>query len=145
MANLEGWKRPISVVDSPSNGITFDPGVTREMGEDPAEVCRYFASRDRINHMHFRNVTVVIPYDKYVECFIDEGQTNLFVVMQEAFRNGYKRGILPEHPHILDYDREHGDKLSGGGTAGGGGGGGYAADVFNVAFTRGLMLAVMSL
>lgn len=144
MANLKGWKRLISIVDSPSNGITFDPGVTREMGEDPAEVCRYFASRDRINHMHFRNVTVDIPYDKYVECFIDEGQANLFAVMQEVFRNGYKRGILPEHPHLLDYDREHpGTNLSGG-VSGGGGGGGYAADVFNIAFTRGLMLAVMS-
>ncbi|MCW3108095.1 MAG: hypothetical protein JWQ09_2601 [Segetibacter sp.] len=144
MANLKGWKRLISIVDSPSNGITFDPGVTTEMGEDAVEVCRYFASRDRINHMHFRNVTVDIPYDKYVECFIDEGQANLFAVMQEAFRNGYKRGILPEHPHLLDYDREHGQSLSGGGMAGGGGGGGYAADVFNVAFARGLMLAVMS-
>ena len=56
MATLEGWKRLVTIVDSPSNGITFDCGVTREMGEDPVEVCRYFGSRDRINHVHFRNV-----------------------------------------------------------------------------------------
>ncbi|HEX8356134.1 MAG TPA: mannonate dehydratase, partial [Segetibacter sp.] len=144
MASLANWKRLITIVDSPSNGITFDPGVTTEMGEDAVEVCRYFASRNRINHIHYRNVTVDKKYDKYIECFIDEGEANLFGVMKEIFKHGYNRGILPEHPHLLDYDREHpGTNLSGG-TAGGGGGGGYAGDVFNVAFTRALMLSVMS-
>jgi mannonate dehydratase len=62
MGTVAGWKKLISLVDSPSNGITFDCGVTREMGEDPVEVCRYFASRDRINHVHYRNVIVIKPY-----------------------------------------------------------------------------------
>ena len=146
MANLAGWKRLISIVDSPCNGITFDCGVTREMGEDPVEVCKYFASRDRINHVHYRNVSSAIPYDKYTEVFIDEGQVNMFAVMQELMRHGYKRGVYPEHPHILDYDREYaaGDKRSGG-VAGGGGGGGYAGEVFNVGFARAMMFAVMSM
>ncbi|MBL0113535.1 MAG: mannonate dehydratase [Saprospiraceae bacterium] len=38
LANLAGLKRLITIVDSPSNGITFDCGVTKEMGEDPVEV-----------------------------------------------------------------------------------------------------------
>ena len=58
MGTVAGWKRLIEIVNSPANGITFDCGVTREMGEDPVEVCRYFASRKRINHVHFRNVMV---------------------------------------------------------------------------------------
>ncbi|MEP7322636.1 MAG: mannonate dehydratase [Saprospiraceae bacterium] len=145
LANLSGLKRLISIVDSPSNGITFDCGVTREMGEDPVEVCRYFASRDRINHMHFRNVISEIQYNKYTEVFIDEGQVNMFAVMQELIKNGYNRGLWAEHPHILDYDKEHqgGDRRSGG-TAGGGGGGGYAAEAFNAGFARAMMYAVMS-
>ncbi|MEP6596816.1 MAG: mannonate dehydratase [Ginsengibacter sp.] len=134
MANLAGWKRLITIVDSPSNGITFDCGVTREMGEDPVEVCKYFASRDRINHVHYRNVVSKIPYDKYTEVFIDEGQVNMFAVMQELIKHGYKRGIYPEHPHSLDYDREHAA----------GGGGRYAGEVFNVGFARAMMFAVMS-
>ena len=44
MGSIDGWKKLIAIVDSPSNGITFDCGVTREMGGDPVEVCRYFAS-----------------------------------------------------------------------------------------------------
>jgi len=146
MANLAGWKRMISIVDSPSNGITFDCGVTKELGEDPVEVCNYFASRDRINHMHFRNVITEIPYDKYVEVFIDEGQVNMFAVMQELMKHGYNRGLWAEHPHILDYDKEFpGGERRSGGPAGGGGGGGYAAECFNVGFARAMMWAVMSI
>ena len=58
MGTVAGWKKLIGIVNSPANGITFDCGVTREMGENPVEVCRYFGSRDRINHVHFRNVRV---------------------------------------------------------------------------------------
>ena len=32
MGTVEGWKRLVDIVPSPSNGITFDCGVTREMG-----------------------------------------------------------------------------------------------------------------
>src|SRR5262249_28163058 len=58
MSTLAGWKRLVDIVKSPSNGITFDCGVTRELGEDPVEVCRYFGERDCINHVHYRNVRV---------------------------------------------------------------------------------------
>lgn len=142
MANLRGWKRLITIVDSPSNGITFDPGVTQEMGEDPVEVCSYFASRDRINHMHYRNVITKIPYENYLESWIDEGAVNLYAVMQEVFKNGYKRAIWPEHPHFLDYDIESGSARTG--VRAGDGGGGYTGDVFNFAFARAMMMAVMS-
>jgi len=143
MANLEGLKRLITLVDSPSNGITFDCGVMQQMGEDPVEVCRYFASRNRINHVHYRNVISEIKYDKYTEVFLDEGQVNMFGVMQELFKHKYKRGLYAEHPFILDYDKEHpGGEKRNGATPGGGG---YAAECFNAGFTRAMMLAVMSL
>ena len=94
MGTVAGWKKLIGIVESPSNGITFDCGVTREMGENPVEVCRYFASRDRINHVHFRNVRVTKPYEKYTEVFIDEGQVDMFAVMKELVRNKYTRTDL---------------------------------------------------
>ena len=78
---------------SKSNGITFDCGVTRELGEDPVEVCRYFGSRDRINHVHFRNVRVQKPREKYMEVFLDEGQVDMFAVMKELVRQKYPRLI----------------------------------------------------
>jgi mannonate dehydratase len=139
MGTLAGWKKLISIVDSPSNGITFDCGVTREMGEDPVEVCRYFASRDRINHVHFRNVIVRKPYEKYSEVFIDAGEINMFAVMKELVKNKYKHLVLPEHPRGIDYDREQpGFKVQYPG------GGAYAGFAFNVAYTRALLQAALN-
>src|SRR5437773_4305148 len=106
MSTLAGWKKLVDIVKSPSNGITFDCGVTRELGEDPVEVCRYFGERDCINHVHFRNVKVRKPYEKYTEVFLDEGDNNMFLVMQELVRQTYPRLIYPEHPRALDSDRQ---------------------------------------
>ena len=41
MTTLKDWKRLIEIVDSPSNGITFDCGVVRETDEDPVKVLHY--------------------------------------------------------------------------------------------------------
>ena len=140
MGTVEGWKHLIEVVKSPSNGITFDCGVTREMGHDPVEVCHYFGSRDRINHVHYRNVRVRKPYEQYTEVFIDEGENNMFAVMRELVRQKYPRLIYPEHPRGIDYDRER----PGFHTAYPGGGG-YAAFAYNVGYARAMMQAALSL
>ena len=137
MATVAGWKHLIDIVPSPANGITFDCGVTREMGEDPVEVCRYFASRKRINHVHYRNVRVKKPYEKYTEVFIDEGQVNMFGVMKELIKQKYTGTMYPEHPRALDYDRERGP------IRGYPGGGGYAGEVYNVGYTRAMMQAAL--
>lgn len=137
MGTVAGWKRLIDIVSSPANGITFDCGVTREMGENPVEVCRYFATRKRINHVHYRNVRVERPYEKYTEVFIDEGQVDMFGVMKELIRQKYTGTIYPEHPRALDYDRERGP------IKGYPGGGGYAGEVFNVGYTRAMMQAAL--
>jgi len=138
MGSVAGWKKLITIVNSPSNGITFDCGVTREMGEDPIEVCRYFASRDRINHMHFRNVLVMKPYERYTEVWIDEGLNNMFAVMKELVKNNYSHQIYPEHPRRLDYDAERGR------IGGYPGGGSYAAFAYNVGYARAMLQAAMS-
>lgn len=139
MGTIDGWKKLVGIVDSPSNGITFDCGVTREMNGDPVEVCRWFASRDRINHVHFRNVKVQKPYERYTEVFLDEGENDMFAVMKELVKHKYSRLIYPEHPRGLDYDRERPDfrpQYPGGG--------GYAAFAFNVGYTRAMLQAVVS-
>ena len=140
MGTLAGWKRLIDIVPSKSNGITFDCGVTRELGEDPVEVCRYFGTRDRINHVHFRNVRVVKPREKYTEVFLDEGQVDMFRVMRELVRQKYPRLIFPEHPRALNADRgEEGFK------SGYPGGGSYSGYAYNVGYTRAMLEAALEL
>lgn len=139
MATLAGWQRLVTVVDSPANGITFDCGVTRELGEDPVAVCRWFGERDRINHVHYRNVRVRTPSLQYTEVFPDEGQVDMFAVMKELVRQGYPRALYPEHPRALDADREQP-----GFNPYYPGGGGYAGLVYNVAYTRAMLQAALA-
>jgi mannonate dehydratase len=141
MGTLAGWKRLVDINRSPANGITFDCGVTRELGEDPVAVAEYFAKRKQINHVHFRNVQVVKPYEKYQEVFIDAGQVDMFGVMKALVRNKYSGTIYPEHPRALDYDRE---RVGPGGRIGGyPGGGGYTGITFSVAYARAMMQAAL--
>ncbi|MBZ5564590.1 MAG: mannonate dehydratase [Acidobacteriia bacterium] len=138
MGNLEGWKHLVDIIPSKSNGITYDCGVTKEIGEDPVAVCRYFGERDCINHVHFRNVRVQKPREKYTEVFIDEGQVDMFAVMKELVRQKYPRLIYPEHPRALDADRErpgfHPYYP---------GGGGYTGFAYNVGYTRAMLQAAL--
>ena len=94
MGSLEGWKRLVDIVPSPFNGITWDCGVTRGAGHDPVEVCRYFGSKDCINHVHFRNVRMRVPREDYTEVFPDEGDNDMFAVMKELVRQKYPRSRL---------------------------------------------------
>jgi mannonate dehydratase len=139
MASLDGWKRLVNIVKSPSNGITFDCGVTREMGEDPVEVCRYFGERDCINHVHFRNVRVRVPSQRYAEVFPDEGDVDLFGVMKELVRQKYPRLLYPEHPRGLDVDKQITPAPSAEPGAGA-----YAGMIFNFAYARALFQAALA-
>ncbi len=141
MGTVAGWKRFIEIVDSPANGITFDCGVTREMGDDPVATAEYFAGRKRINHVHYRNVQVVKPLEKYQEVFIDAGMADMFGVMKALIRNQYTGTIYPEHPRALDADR---DRVAPGGRLPGyPGGGGYTGITYSVAYTRAMMQAAI--
>jgi mannonate dehydratase len=139
MATFEHWKQYLNLVKSPCNGMTFDCGVTREMGEDPVAVCRYLGERDCINHVHYRNVVVRTPYVDYTEVFLDDGQVDMFAVMKELVRQKYSRTIYPEHPRAIDVDRTAGtirNQYPGGG--------GFAGEIYNVAYTRAMMQAALT-
>ena len=140
MATVAHWKEYLGLVESPVNGMTFDCGVTREMGEDPVAVCRWLGERDRINHVHFRNVVVRTPYVDYTEVFLDDGQVDLFGVMRELVRQKYPRALYPEHPRALDVDRERGgirNMYPGGG--------GFAGEIYNVGYARAMLQAALCL
>jgi mannonate dehydratase len=131
MNSFNGWKRLVNIVDSPSNGVTFDCGVSNELGEDPLEVLKYMADRDRINHVHYRNDIVEMPSTKYVEVFPDNGTVNMFAVMHELVRRKYKFGIFPEHPRKNDID----DRL----------GGDFVSYLYNLAYARAMLQAALTL
>ena len=140
MGSFDHWKEYLDLVKSPHNGMTFDCGVTREMGEDPVDVCRYLGKRDCINHVHFRNVVVRKSYVDYTEVFLDEGQVDMFGVMRELVRQRYSRGLYPEHPRAIDPDRDSGqirNQYPGGG--------GFAGEIYNVGYARAMLQAALTI
>jgi mannonate dehydratase len=103
--SFSDWKRLVETVNSPSNCMTWDCGVTRELGEDPIVVGNWLASRNRIGQVHFRNVVMRKPREDYTEVFPDDGDNDMYEVMKLLVRNNYKRLIFPEHPRGLDTDK----------------------------------------
>lgn len=142
MATFADWKRYLDLVKSPYNGMTYDCGVSAELGEDPVAVCKYLGERDVINHAHYRNVRVRKPYVDYTEVFIDEGIVNMFAVMKELVRQKYSRGLYPEHPRAVDLDRERTNSIAG--QYAKVGGGGLAAEMYSVGYTRAMLQAVLA-
>ncbi|HTH82905.1 MAG TPA: mannonate dehydratase [Mucilaginibacter sp.] len=130
MGSFAGWKKMLDIVDSPANGMTFDCGVSTEIGENAIDVLHYMAARNRINHMHFRNVLVDTPRIKYIETFPDNGQVNMFAIMQELVRAKYKYGIFAEHPpgNIIDKER----------------GGDFIGYIYNQGYARGVLQSVLT-
>jgi len=104
--SFSDWKRLVETVDSPSNCLTWDCGVTRELGEDPVVVGNWFASRNRIGQVHFRNVVMRKPREDYTEVFPDNGDNDMYEVMKLLVKNNYKRLIFPEHPRGLAIDQK---------------------------------------
>lgn len=141
MGTFENWKRYLNLVKSPYNGMTYDCGVSRELGEDPLEVLKWMGARDCINHVHFRNVVVRKPYVDYTEVFLDTGEVNMYAVMKELVRQKYPRGLYPEHPRALDFDRKM-NWITGGYAKVGGGG--PVGEVYNIAYTKAMLQAVLS-
>jgi mannonate dehydratase len=132
MSTFKDWKRMMDIVDSPANGMTFDCGVSAEIGENPVEVARYMMSKDRISHVHYRNVIVEKPRIKYVETFIDNGAVDMLAVMQELVKAKYKYSIWAEHPRDNEFDRTHQS-------------GGFASYLFNMAYARAMLQACIVL
>ncbi len=103
LSDMDGMKRLIEVVDSPSNCVYFDTGVTTEKGDDAVEMIKYFGYRNRIAAVHFRNVRVEVPRYKYVEVFHDEGDCDMFACMKAFHQVGYDGMIDPDHtPGIFE-------------------------------------------
>src|SRR3569833_2473086 len=103
--SFNDWKRLVLLVNSPSNCMTWDCGVTRELGEDPIVVGNWLASRNRIGQVHFRNVNMRKPREDYTEVFPDNGDNDMYEVMMLLVRNNYKRLIFHEHPRELAIDK----------------------------------------
>ena len=100
LGSLAGLKRLIETVPSEANGLNFCQGTVAEMGVDVIEAIRYFGSRSKIHHVHFRNVRGSLP--RFDETFIDDGDVDMLEAMRAYKEVGYTGTIMPDHtPHVV--------------------------------------------
>lgn len=104
LGNIEGLKRLINFMPTPTNGITWHTGVLTEMGGDAVGLIPTFMKNDQINHIHFRNVQVEVPNRKYTEVFIDEGKVDMGAAIRALRKHGYSRLLFPDHVPAIESD-----------------------------------------
>lgn len=100
LGSLEGIERFLDLVPSPSHGLAFCQGTIAEMGADVIEAIRRFGSRDKIHHVHFRNVKGALPH--FQESFIDDGEVDMLEALRAYVEVGYRGTIMPDHtPQVV--------------------------------------------
>ncbi|MCA9093982.1 MAG: mannonate dehydratase, partial [Planctomycetaceae bacterium] len=73
--------------------------------ENPAvqihDVIRYFGQRKKIFNIHFRNIKG--KRNDFQEVYLDNGDMNMWQVLQTLQEVGYDRMVMPDHvPHHPD-------------------------------------------
>jgi mannonate dehydratase len=104
--NFEGYKKAIEIADSPNIGVCLCVGCWLEggeigMGNSPVEAIKYFAERDQLFKVHFRNVTNPLP-EPWTETLIDNGYQDMYEVMKALREVKFDGCIIPDHiPNML--------------------------------------------
>lgn len=94
-------QRLIEIAPSDSNGLTFCTGTIGAMPENVLDAIRYFGSRGKIFHIHFRSVTGPVP--KFSETFIGEGHLDMMEAMKAFYESGVDAPIVEDHvPHLKE-------------------------------------------
>lgn len=95
------FRRVIELVPSEHNGICFCQGCFTEMvGDKVYDEIRYFGERNKIFAVHFRNLKGAMP--RFSECFIDDGDINMYRAMSIYQEVGYDGVMVPDHvPHLV--------------------------------------------
>ena len=105
LGSFKAFKRLIEIVDSPSNAIEFCQGTFSEMEcEDIYEMIEYFAERQKVLYVHFRNVSGTVP--KFNEEFINTGYVNMKRAMEIYHAAGYSGVFMDDHCPLVNHDAE---------------------------------------
>ena len=97
------WAAILDAVPSDHSGLLYCIGTCYESGVDILENMRYFGQKGKIFHIHFRNVQGTIPgAGEYAEVALDDGDMNMFKVLQALRAIGFDGGLQIDH--LPNYD-----------------------------------------
>jgi mannonate dehydratase len=102
MRSVENFQRLIDLVPSPVNGITLCQGNFTLMTDDLPGVIRHFGRQKKIFFVHFRDVCGTA--ENFVECFHEEGRTDMLACMRAYKDIGFDGVLRPDHVPTLEGD-----------------------------------------
>lgn len=102
MRTPEAFQRVLDMAPSECNGITLCQGNFTLMTDDLPALIRHFGEQGRIFFVHFRDV--VGSRDRFVECFHEEGKTDMLACMQAYKQIGFDGVLRPDHVPTMDGD-----------------------------------------
>ena len=83
--------------------VAEDSGVRLAMHPNDPPIPEFRGVAHRINHVHFRNVRVEVPYYKYLEVPHDTGDCDMLACMKAFKEVGYRYLVIPDHtPQFTD-------------------------------------------
>jgi mannonate dehydratase len=96
----DAYRRVMSIVPSPVNGVTFEISIYHLMGADLEAVAREFGRQKKIFYVHSRNLRGT--RQDFVETFQDNGAIDFGKVYQALHDSGVHVPLRPDHDPILD-------------------------------------------
>ena len=104
VSSFEDFKRCMDTFDSPQHGLDFCHGCWSEMkgGEGVLEAIDHFAGQGKISYVHFRDVQGSV--DDFVEVWADEGNDDMFAVVQRLKQANFNGILIPDHVPHMDGD-----------------------------------------
>lgn len=97
--SFKGYKRALEIANSEHFGVCLCCGCWLEggaaMGCDVPTAIRYFAERNKLWKIHFRNTDKPLPH--FVETHLDGGYMKMYTIMKTLVEVGFRGAIIVDH------------------------------------------------
>jgi mannonate dehydratase len=100
LTSAANYRRVLSIVPSPVNGITFCQANFKLMGEDIAALARQWCLEKKIFFVHFRDVEGTREH--FRETFHDNGPTDMVRMLRVYGESGFDGPMRPDHAPTLE-------------------------------------------
>lgn len=95
------YQRVFDLVPSPNNQAELCLGTLAEMTEgDLYTAVDTYSAQGKVAYIHFRNVKGKVP--RYIEVFIDEGDSDMIRILRILHKNQYQGVLIPDHTPSLN-------------------------------------------
>jgi mannonate dehydratase len=100
LTSAANYRRVMSIVPSPVNGITFCQANFKAMGEDIEALAREWCAQKKIFFVHFRDIDGDRRH--FRETFHDDGPTDMGRMLAAYHESGFEGPIRPDHAPTLE-------------------------------------------